>query len=493
MTRRYVLVAVVAVVLLLCVAGIYTFLEATPSSGCPPFLPRKVTKTQLSPSTHGAITAYPLPKPLRWANAIAVAPDGSVWFGEQAVPALAHLYGENGTLVEYTLPGTYPKSPGQGYSCSDKTHIWGVALWGGRVWATDSALNRLVGLSPANDSFNVVQLATNGSEPYSLTPGPDGALWFTQVRSGEIGTLFSNGTVVEHIVQVPEYIGGSPIPVEVRGVPAQIAFVSGSLGYYVDSSPLINGSALFAFDPAHFDPKQVGGESVSLSGPTSLSLGGGGVWLAQHSDSSLAFYDLQGGGWTIYPTSSVPYIRATLPYFVQADGSLVWFNEHYGNRMAVLNESSRSLTEYSISDPPAQNMSQVTNALTFAEAGGRAWFTESTGNAVGFATASFEPGFSVAPQNASVSLRPGESGTVTARVSGRSSASLEVSAGWDGPASGANVTLHASPSQLGPTGGSVTISVDVGPGTAPGRYTVIVTASDGLVSRSTYVDLLVVG
>ena len=35
------------------------------------------------------------------AHAVPVAPDGSVWFGEEAVPALAHFFVTNGTLVEF--------------------------------------------------------------------------------------------------------------------------------------------------------------------------------------------------------------------------------------------------------------------------------------------------------------------------------------------------------------------------------------------------------
>jgi hypothetical protein len=50
----------------------------------------------------------------------------------------------------------------------------------------------------------------------------------------------------------------------------------------------------------------------------------------------------------------------------------VWFNEHFGNRMAVFDLPDKTLTEYSLSDPAAGNMSQIDNALTFALGGGRA-------------------------------------------------------------------------------------------------------------------------
>ena len=53
------------------------------------------------------------------------------------------------------------------------------------------------------------------------------------------------------------------------------------------------------------------------------------------------FDNLENGVWTVYPTSGVGYIGTTLPYFVETNGSLVWFNEHFGNRMAALDSQPR--------------------------------------------------------------------------------------------------------------------------------------------------------
>ena len=47
----------------------------------------------------GGVRKFMLPRG-RTPNAIMVASDGFVWFGEQALPGLGHLY-DNGTWVEY--------------------------------------------------------------------------------------------------------------------------------------------------------------------------------------------------------------------------------------------------------------------------------------------------------------------------------------------------------------------------------------------------------
>ncbi len=493
MRRRYALA--VSLLVLLSVAGVFAVFRSAPSSGCASLLAHSVVKSELASTSFGAVTTFSLPTPERWPNAIAVAPDGSVWFGEEAAPALAHFYA-NGTLVEYSFPGAYQATSSGTYDCSDKTDIWGVAIWDGRVWATDSAQDRLVGLSPANGTFKVVSLPTADSLPYTLTPGPDDTLWFTQISSGQIGTLFANGTVAEHSVLVPEHLNGTSVTVNAPGVPAQIVFANSSVGYYVDASPLVNGSAVFAFNPEDFHPEPVGEGNQTLSDPDSVSLGDGGVWLAQHGDSSLAFENLGNGNWTVYPTSSVGYIGTTLPYFVEANGSLVWFNEHFGNRMAVIDYSDRTLTEYSLSDPAAINVSQIDNALTFALGGGRAWFTESTSDAIGFVDASYRPSFSISANASSgLSIRAGGSSNVQVDLVGNSSSpiSIQLSRLSSFTSAGANITLQTDKSELVSLAGNqvVNVGVDVGSGATPGRYTLLITATDGLVSRSVYVELSV--
>ena len=74
-------------------------------------------------------------------------------------------------------------------------------------------------------------------------------------------------------------------------------------------------------------------------------------------------------------------------------------------------------------------MSQLDNAFTFALGGGRAWFTESTGNAIGFVNASYgcllaisadgNPPFPSKGENSSlrVDLRGNSSSPISIQVS----------------------------------------------------------------------------
>jgi streptogramin lyase len=154
--RRAVLAsAIVLLIIVASVGGFYLYKQLNPAPSTPPTCAAplggaKILRTQLAPATTlGGVTEYALPTPLREPNAPTVAPDGSVWFTEQSVVALAHFYPGNRTLVEYAWPYNYTTPSNTDGVCGDKTSTWGVVLWDGKVWATDTSGNQLVALNPA--------------------------------------------------------------------------------------------------------------------------------------------------------------------------------------------------------------------------------------------------------------------------------------------------------------------------------------------------------
>jgi len=205
------------------------------------------------------------------------------------------------------------------------------------------------------------------------------------------------------------------------------------------------------------------------------------------------------GNWTVYPTSTVNYEGFTLPYFIQASGSRVWFNEHYGNKIAMLDPAAGTLTEFSEADPPISNRSQIQNDLTIAATSAGAWFTSTTANYVGFVNAS-KPTFSVSLNG---------SNRMTLRVGGSLNASLSISGTWSRPLSvkfSDSENLTSIPKLITITGADsslpardcgncsavgIGVTVSASQSLQPGRYTVAVTVSDGLVDQTAYIFLTV--
>jgi streptogramin lyase len=414
---------------------------------------------------------------------VAVAPDGSVWFGEQGVPGLGHLY-QDGTLVEYAWGFNYPGRSSPSESCAEKTAIWAVALWNGRVWAGDQTGGQLVGLDPATGNVQPVKLQGAGSFPYDLTVGPDGNLWFSDIGTSRIGRVNPAGDLVEY-----------PLPNGNYSTPADIAFANSTVGYYVDVGSSSQQGGVYSFNPQNFSPVRVGG-GMTLYAPDSISLGTGGIWVTQHEASSLAFYDLARREWTIYPTSTVSYIDTTLPYFVRANGSRIWFNEHFADRIAVIDFASQSLTEYSIQNERPTNISKITNTLTFALGRQRVWFAEYTGNTIGSIDPSYDPRLSISLEGSNnLRIVPGGRMNFTLSLTDAERPPLSLQAAdSERPTSvphlirvtptPENLTLSESPQPL-------PLTIEVDGSTKPGSYTVLLTVSDGHVYRSIYLEVQV--
>jgi streptogramin lyase len=477
-------VLVVLVVAVLASAGFLAYQTLAPQ-GCRSPSSSTAARYQAGKTGFGAVTEYCLASPQRWANGIAVGPDGSVWFGEEALPGIAQLF-SNGTVVEHAWPPATGPTPGiDGY----RTGIWGIAIWRGLVWGTDGSGNAIRGYDPADGSFRTISLPNGASQPYTLTSGPDGALWFTTFTSvPTVGRISPNFTVsVYHVLTNRDEI------------PLEIQFVNSSLGYYAALDPF-NGdrSGLYAFDPSnvtHGIASTQLGADVKIVYADSLSVTPSAVWVAQHLVSNIAGYNLTSKSWAFYPTSTVPFTDTTLPYFVRANGGTVWFNEHYANRIAALNPASGTLTEYSEADPPITNESNVQNDLTIADTANGLWFTSTTGNYVGFVNVERSPSFTISNDGNLVALAPGSSQTVQFRVSGNWSTSLKVqvsdSENYTSVPSLISIRPSISTIPAGSTASTISVTLSAKGSLQPGRYTVGVTVTDGLVWQTAYLFVTV--
>ena len=465
----------------------YFALERSQANPCDPLSGAAVLKSRLGTVQFDAVTKYQLPTPGRYPNALTTAPDGSVWFGEQSVPGIAHLY-QNGSLVEYAWPGVQSSATGAG-ACEFKTSIWGVAVWNGLVWGTDADGNRIIGLNPSTNTFQTLTIPVSDTFPYSLAVRPDNSLWFTMLSTPpRLGRVDTQG-------QIQLY----QITADTKDIPADIVFQNSTIGYFVGIEPEAGNGSVYEFNPSlvgqTIDAVKVGG-TLSLYSPTSISANGGSLWVTQHGAASLASYDLQTHAWRLFPTSTENYTSTTLPYFVRANGSSVWFNEHYGNKIGLIDAQSSTLTEYSVSNPPVTNGSQLGNALTISVGSDRTWFAEVTANYVGFISAEYQPSYRIDLVGSNtVSLKRGTSHTIGVVLSGQSGGPIRMkfSDSERFTSRPLSIAIGANVSYLASLGGkeiiSVTLAVDNK--IAPGDYTVVITATDGLVSRSIFVYLSV--
>jgi hypothetical protein len=479
------LIAAVVILAVVLVAGFTAYFYLMPPSACMPLGGTKVLKSRVSATTFDAITEYSLPSPSRWSNGITVAQDGSVWFGEQSVPGVGHLFA-NGTLVEYPWPSAaHPASK----TCGFQTSIWGVAVWNGMVWGTDGDGNTIVGINPQSGATRVINVTGLAPFPYTLSVGPDNALWFTSLGKaavlGRIGQDYTASAL--RVLNVgAEY-------------PAQLEFLNSTLAYMVTLDTAKGSGGVYTFNPSaslgSIDPQQVDG-NFQLQFPDSLSVGGGTILVTEHGPAHLAAFNMSSGQWTLFPATPIVQNITTLPYFDAYGSGGFWFNEHYGNRIGFLNIAGKTMTEYSEANPPVTNETNIGNDLTIAPSSEGLWFTSTTGNYIGFANASYVPEFSISGKGAtSATVQPGGQARFNFTVNGSWKSTLSVlgsdSEGYTGAP--LQVAMAPSPGRIQPGSGPVQLQVQVTASSklAPGDYTLGVTVSDGLVLRTAFVFLVV--
>jgi streptogramin lyase len=486
-----VLVAVLVVVLVVVSSvGVYEVYFASSPPSCQVLNGQSVQRSQTTRTTFGAVTEYKLPSPDRWANAVTMASDGSVWFAEDAVPGVGHLFPSNGTLVEYPWPGYTPPSPPD---CVPSESSSGIALWNGRVWAAEEFGNVLWGVNPSDGSAQLVNVTGKADFPYWVSVGPDGALWFTSDNlPAVLGRIQTNMSL-----QIIALQGMG------KDEPLQLDFVNSTLAYMSTVNLSTNSTThgcvcdghIYSFDPSKaggaITPTVVGG-TLDLRLPTSVAYSAGSIWVAQHEAASIARFNYETGAWTIYPTSLVPWSPTTLPYVVETTGGTVWFNEHYANKIALLNPGLGTLTEYSETNPPITTFDGVQNDVSIAPgANNSLWFTSLSGDYVGVLNGNYDSGLSV--QSAGPNARSVSPG-------GSTSFSLTVSGAWSSPA-GVNVSdsensesvpkaIQIVPStntiQPGSSPFNLEVAVAVGQGVKQGNYTIAVTITDGEVQQTAY-------
>lgn len=493
-TRLAILAIIIAAIIVVASFEVYETYSA-PSTGCLSIPGGSVVRSQTTKSTFGAVTEFNIPGLDRYASALTVAADGSVWFAEEGVPGVAHLYPNNGTLVEYAWKGYHKPIPAE--FCGPPVSSSGTALWDGKVWAADQFGSALVGVNPA-DGSNILLNTTSKVLPYWLTVGPDGNLWFTSDNYNPpqyLGRVFPNMTV--------SLIGlsgmGADIPLQVDFVNSTLAFIVGlNLSGNKTVSCFCDGH-VYSFDPSEVSstiaPTLVGGD-FNIIEPTSLSYSQGRVWVTQHAASAVVSYDFATGAWTTYPTSRVPWTNATLPYFIDANGGLVWFNEHYANKMAVINPGMGTLTEISASNPPASTYKGIQNDEYIALSGGRLWFSSLTGNYIGFVNESYRPGFQVEFKGSNMlSILPGEVASLQMQVSGAWSAPMNVSVSDSESYSSVPNLIHITPAvstiPLATSSFSFSVDITAAHSIKAGNYTVAVTVTAGGVQQTAYLFLTI--
>jgi hypothetical protein len=188
-----------------------------------------------------------------------------------------------------------------------------------------------------------------------------------------------------------------------------------------------------------------------------------------------------------------------LTYFDGSNGTAVWFNEHYGNRMGVIYDNASQLTEYNVSNPPLYNLTTITeptngvNMVTMAVAPHGAWFA-AAGGFVGYVNGSYVPPFSISLSDSTVPVARGGSTQTVLELSGAvegKNVSLQFSDNEFNNGTAKYLTFTQGLSSLTSGGSVVVLNIGASSKLQPGTYLAAATLTDGSIYRSVYFTVVV--
>ena len=321
--------------------------------------------------------------------------------------------------------------------------------------------------------------------------GNDGKIWFTTLRGDTVGVIEKSQNMGYKISDFDVGSHTNPAGVFLQNDSVWIAGVGSQniLQYKINQE----NNSVKDISMIQSIPK----DNITLfSSPTDLLVNNNILWLTEHGTSFLTSYDLGNGTVTRYSTSQNNFHTTTLPFWIRGaeDPKVLWFNEHQGNKIGRFDLSNKTLTEYSIPSLPKDgyltyplNISQDPHdekVLWFSE-----WNTDKVGMINGHITIPFEINLNVTR----ITLDHGKTGVVDLEIKGDMHFSgplyLNASSSITSTAELGNLTVKFSSNVVDVSHDNTVKLFINGDGVSPGNYTVGISASDGFVTTTKFLDL----
>jgi virginiamycin B lyase len=294
-------------------------------------------------SAQVTVTEFPLPAGSASPRAIAVGPDGALWFTEFDPNKDLNRIGRittAGAITEYPLAsGSGPQSITAGPD--------------GAMWFTEGLANRIGRITVAGTVTEFPALAAQAL-PFAITAGPDGALWFTEGGGGKIGRITTAGLATE-----------MPLPTDGAGPTGITKGPDGALWFT-------------EFIGNHIGRIAPGGAAVEFPLPSSFSWRqdiaagpDGNLWFTEQDNDNIGRITMD------HVVTLFPLTPGSSPEGITAgtDGAL-WFTEKGTGKIGRITIAG-AITEFPVpaaGSGPEQIVKGPDGAL---------WFTERTGNRIG--------------------------------------------------------------------------------------------------------------
>jgi virginiamycin B lyase len=421
---------------------------------------------------------------------IATDTQGNVWF--------LHSTNKTSTVFKFNPGnGQFNQYPVQGETVADNAiinlaagHLVFFDRENSGVWFTDARTNSIGKLDIQNGTIQLIKIPTQNAGPMGIALAPDGkSVWFTEIMGDKIAQVDIES------LKITEY------PLAEDSGPALLTF---------DDNGILWVSLSFSNSVLRIDPQVLSSTSgpssamteFKLSGgedtfsPFGIAVSGGKVYVSDHGSSRVVVTDTGFVNYISYWTSPSKEFPTTLPgeIIVDKEGD-VYFPQHGGNRISVIDNATGVMTEYEIPTGPLSTALFIT-----ASDDGKIWFTEWAANKIGYLDTNVKIPYDIEVAARDITLTDDESKSIniSLKASGNNISSSpislsEIEIGVIGMTDSGlqGLTYASQPQRVNLSQNhqaDAKVDLEAEEGAAPGKYTLMVRAiapeKDGLfVSR----------
>ncbi len=250
----------------------------------------------INPTTH-AIAEFPVPTGGASLEGITAGPDGNLWFitnglnllGNPVTAEIGEINPTTHAITEFALPTTGTTGK-HGTSTSPNPYAI-TAGSDGNLWFTEFGGNKIGEINPATHAITEFPTPTTTSGPWAITAGPDGNLWFTERADDKIG-MINPTTHATAEFPVPT---ANALPVGITSGPdGNLWFAEFSAGEIGEINPATHALTEY---PVHY----------ANSAPEGIAVGpDGNVWFTDRGANAI-------GVVTLNPTSSTHLVVTEQP------------------------------------------------------------------------------------------------------------------------------------------------------------------------------------
>ncbi|HWP78418.1 MAG TPA: hypothetical protein VNL34_02050 [Candidatus Nitrosotenuis sp.] len=366
----------------------------------------------------------------------------------------------------------------------------------GFLWLSQLGLKSLWRFDPTTEKFS--PYGTKASPFQMKADKENGEIWFTTVGN-TVGVVKKTSDDKSNEYKIQEFdMGDNTFP----------------SGLFLEKDHVwisqVTGNKLIKFRINRGDDQVLSIEKVfeipsdnktTIYSPTDVLVDDNEVWFTEHGTSTITKYVLGENQVKRFPTSRNQFNATTLPFWLKESqkGDGMWINEHTGNKIAFFNTDDLTLTEYEILSRPPDG--STVYPLGLSTSSNAVWFSEWNTDKIAVIDAEKPIPFDIKVKENIIRIpRSSEKPEIidleifgNGNLLGGRSVSLMVSSSMEPSLGLVNMTAKFAEEKISFTGvDTKKVQLVIDTYSAPsGNYTLAVSATDGAVTKSAFVDLMI--